>query len=490
MTERIREYIKQYHMIVSGDTVCVGLSGGADSVCLLLILLELYGGRNKEEVRICAVHVNHQLRGEEADGDEQFVRELCELHRVPLQVKRFPVAEIASQNGIGTEEAGRLVRHKAYRECLDSFGASVIALAHHANDRAETFLFHAARGSSLAGLAGIRAVQPFTYAGLKPEDKEMCRGASIIRPLLCVTRKEIESWLSGRGQSWRTDETNRDEAYTRNAIRHSGIPFLEKQVNEQAVRHIAEACADLEEADRYLKAEAIQRAGRYIQYLDQEIRISALLTEQPLILQGYILLDALERAGGSRKDLGREQVRQLQGLFGMQTGKRIDLPYGLYAVRDYEGIRLCRRKQIPGTEETIPVTGPGTYVWRSWQFHVRILENPGKDSPEGSVVSDDIIPRKKYTKWMDCDKIDGILCIRNRKQGDRIVVNTLGGSRKLKDYLIDEKVPREERDAIPLLASGQQIWWAVGYRISEAAKVTEQTRKILEITAVPATDPE
>ena len=91
---------------------------------------------------------------------------------------------------------------------------------------------------------------------------------------------------------------------------------------------------------------------------------------------------------------------------------------------------------------------------------------------------------------MDCDKIDGILCIRNRKQGDRIVVNTLGGSRKLKDYLIDEKVPREERDAIPLLASGQQIWWAVGYRISEAAKVTEQTRKILEITAVPATDPE
>ena len=482
MTDTIRQYIQQHRMILPGGTVCVGLSGGADSVCLLLVLLELYCSPDSS-VRVRAVHINHQLRGESADADERFVRELCSRNHVPLQIFRYPVAEIAEKNGTGTEEAGRMVRHEAYRKCLEGQDTAVIALAHHANDCAETFLFHAARGSSLAGLAGIRPVQPFSVPGASSP------GAAIIRPLLCVTRREIEEWLSARGQTWRTDETNLDQSFSRNTIRHSVIPFLEEHINTEAVRHMAEACADLDEADRFLKAEARQRAGRYVQQRDGEIRVAAALQEQPAVLQGCILLDILEKIGGERKDLGREQVRQLQELFRMQTGRRIDLPYSMRAEREYEGIRIFRRNaeqpaEDPETmEKAAVITGPGTYIWNDWRFSVRVREAPWKETPGGFAACADEIPRNKYTKWLDCDKIDGNLCIRSRRNADRLVINAQGGSRKLKAYLIDEKVPAEERDAIPLLASGTRILWVVGRRISEDAKVTEQTRKIMEITA-------
>ena len=553
MTESIRKYIQEHQMIAPGDTVCIGLSGGADSVCLLLVLLELYGIRadirsnTRSDVRydarsdnitdttfgtisrsvwLTAVHVNHQLRGDAADADEQFVRELCEKYEVPLYTYRYPVADIAAEKGIGTEEAGRLVRQEAYRDCLSRRGASVIALAHHANDRAETFLFHAARGTSLGGLAGIRPVQPFapvdrqtdkadgradkadgqadkadrqTYKVDGRADKADSgaespgRTASIIRPLLCVTREEIEAWLTSRCQPWRTDETNRDESYTRNAIRHSIIPLLEKQINSQTVRHIAEVSSDLDETDRFLREEAMRRAAQYVRQTPVGIQVLSSIEEQPGIMQGYILIDVLEKAGGSRRDLGREQVRQLRELFHLHPGKQIDLPYGLCAVKEAEGILISRRKDRKTEEKKdtgkaagpVSVTGPGTYSWGAWQFQVRILDNAVSGGSQETSVRMQDIPRKKYTKWMDCDKINGTLCIRGRMQGDRMIINAQGGSRKLKDYLIDEKIPCAKRDDIPLLASGSQIYWAVGYRISEEIKVTEQTKHILEITALP-----
>ena len=218
--------IQQYTMIEAGDTVCVGVSGGADSICLLRILCAYYGnspeGTSEKEasgavpaVRLAAVHVDHRLRGADSDADAAFVRELCRELQVPLRVFSYPVAEIAKERGIGTEEAGRLVRREAYRACMDELGARKIALAHQANDRAETFLFHAARGTSVAGLAGIRPVQPFS-----PERPDCL----ILRPLLGVTRDEIEDWLRAHGYPWRTDATNASDAYARNVIRNRVIP--------------------------------------------------------------------------------------------------------------------------------------------------------------------------------------------------------------------------------------------------------------------------
>ena len=221
MRERILAYIRRYHMVEEGDRVCVGLSGGADSLCLLVILQEL-----SEElgIRLQAVHVNHGLRGEESDQDQAFTERLCREREIPLFVYARRVGEIARELGVGTEEAGRLVRQQIYLQCMQEHGSTKIALAHHQNDLAETLLFHLARGTSLRGLGAIRPVSGF-----------------LIRPLLCVSRGELEQELRSRGMTWRTDSTNLQDQYTRNCIRHHLIPSLVDEVNAQAVAHMAQA---------------------------------------------------------------------------------------------------------------------------------------------------------------------------------------------------------------------------------------------------------
>lgn len=243
MKKKVLNFIRKYQMIVRGDKVCVGFSGGADSVCLLQMLTEL-----KDEIgfRLEAVHVNHNLRGGESDGDQRFAEEFCRDRGIPLHLYSCPVAETAKQNGWGLEEAGRHVRQEIYGECRSRFGIHKIALAHHQNDLAETLLFHLARGTSLEGMAAVRPVR-----------------GEIIRPLLCVTREEIEEELRRRGMAWRTDSSNLKDDYTRNCIRHQVIPVLQEKVNRRAVGHMAAAGGDLVEAAEFVRGEAEKRRERW-----------------------------------------------------------------------------------------------------------------------------------------------------------------------------------------------------------------------------------
>ncbi len=589
-------YIRRFHMIDKGDMVLAGVSGGADSVCLLLVLDTL---REKESFHLAAVHVNHNIRGEDADADEEYVRKICREREIPLYVYSFPVTDIARREKRGLEETGRLLRQQAFRDALrkaevpysdnaqeqDRIGGGdgerrgrKIALAHHANDLAETVLFQTARGSSLAGLAGIRpvsriggpweAVQDGVYpdgtsrpgsirhpdcAGGRDSDgrKKMPDELTVIHPLLFARRKDIEAWLRERNICWRTDATNLDEEYSRNSLRHHVIPYLEEHVNSAAVRHIRELAEDAAEADEYLRAEARRREVGLVEVrgrvgADMADRQSAdgsgqakipgnsgenprvflrdALLQEPEVLQRYLLMDALETASGRKKDLGREQLRQLRELFDMSAGKRIDLPYGIRAVRRYDGIELVRgsagkahgdKDEVRGsTDEThgdedelrgsagkahddkdevrgnpeipdagtdtalhaaVPVTGEGIFFFGEWKFTCRRMRGtPGTEKK---------IPSNRYTKYFDYDKIGNNIVFRTRLAGDRIVVTDAGQTQKLKDYFINEKIPRDERDRIPLLASGQQIFWAVGGRISEDCRITEDTENILEITA-------
>ena len=476
LEKRVRRYLNDNQMLQEGDVICIGISGGADSVCLLH-MLERFSRQSGDDVfpsfTLMALHVNHQLRGEESDADERFVRELCHLWKIPLVVLRFPVADLAEQHGVGLEEAGRMVRQEAFRDCLINHGATKIALAHQANDQAETFLFHAARGTSIGGLAAIRPVQQF-------------EAASVIRPLLCLERTEIETWLTENGYSWRNDATNAEDTYIRNGIRHHVITYIEEHVNAQAVRHMADIAGDLAEADAFLKKETEKRAERLLESGEdpKSLRIrEELIREEPFI-QGRILLDAMEKISGRRKDLGRMQVQQLQRLFFLPVGSKTDLPYTMQAVREYAGVRLDR-KDTAGSDEAskrvcaateISVSGNGSCIWESWEFTWRVL-------PATEEIRPDTIPEKQYTKWLDYDKIRQNLVLRSRRKGDYLIVNTDGGKQKLKEYLINQKIPRDMRDQIPMLASGSEIWWVIGGRISETAKITRRTRWILEIKA-------
>ena len=453
MKKKVLEYIRKYQMVSPGERICVGFSGGADSVCLLVILQEL-----SEElgIELEAVHVNHNLRGDESDEDQSFAEEFCRYRGIPLHLYSFPVAETAKKQGTGLEEAGRSARQQAFEDCRQSFGADKIALAHHRNDSAETLLFHLARGTSLAGLTGIRPVT-----------------GDVIRPLLWAGRQEIREELGSRKISWREDSSNLSNAYTRNFIRHKVIPALE-EMNSRAVEHIAAAGEDLLAAEGFLATECGKREKKYCRKTPAgDWLIDAALAEEPEFLMRKVIFSVLGKAAGSGKDLGRSHVLSVEALFRGRTGSRIRLPGKLAAVREYGGIRIgnleerSRPAGIPLPE--IPVMGPGKYLLQAGFLDCCLCKREEK------------IPEKKYTTWLDYDRIKNGLVLRTRKPGDYLIINRSGGRKKLKDYMIDAKIPREERDRILLLASGSQIFWVVGYRISESCKVTEETRQVMRI---------
>lgn len=560
-------YIRRFHMIDEGDVVIAGVSGGADSVCLLLVLNAL---REKRSFHLAAVHVNHNIRGADADADEEYVRTICRERKIPLYVYSFPVTEIARREKRGLEETGRLLRQQAFRDAVckaerlflseatgeradnpkrrrvteargrgGAAGGVKIALAHHANDLAETALFQAVRGSSLAGLAGIRPVSRIDAAWDDAHAKELIHQQTpledgtawedarteelmVIHPLLFVRRREIEAWLREQNICWRTDATNLDEGYSRNCLRQRVIPYLEEHLNPEAVRHIRELAEDAAEADEYLHAEARKRESELVEVGSNGdggviVFLKDAVMQEAEVIQRYILMDALEMVSGRKKDLGREQLRQLRELFSMSAGKGVDLPYGVRAVRRYDGIRLVRgdaalscgsrdlsrggtdlcsesrdlsrrdaelcteRKDLScrssdlAQSAAVPVTGEGTFFFRGWRFTCRQMRGyPGAEKK---------IPLNRYTKYFDYDKIGTNIVFRTRLAGDRIAVTDTGQTKKLKDYFINEKIPRDERGEIPLLASGQRIFWVVGGRISGDCRITDKTKNILEITA-------
>ena len=339
LEKRAVAFIKEHKLACEGGEIAVALSGGADSVCLLLVLDAC---REELGIRLSALHLNHALRGAEADADEAFCRALCEEKNIPFVSEKEDIAALAKAQGLGTEEAGRLARRRLYAT------KDIVALAHHSGDRAETFLFRAARGSALAGLSGMREKEALDDSG--------AIRTRLIRPLLFATRAEIEAYLKERQQPWREDATNECEDFTRNAIRRSVLPLLAEKVNPEAARHLAEAAESLALADDFLREEATKRGGEYIrrgfseegEEPEEEILLFEEIRKLPEVLQGYLAAEAVRLAAGSTRDIGRLHLRQLLSLFALPVGKKAQLPGGLTAVRERDHLRLrCGKKHPP-----------------------------------------------------------------------------------------------------------------------------------------------
>ena len=460
--ERVAAYIKAHNMIKENETVCVGLSGGADSVFLLQVLWEL---RDLLGIRLSAFHVNHCLRGAESDADQAFAQRFCAEKGIQCRVYAYDISALSADEKKGTEEMGRLMRRKSAQECLADGFADKIALAHHLNDRAETVLFHLARGSSLAGLSGIRPVN-----------------GKIIRPLLFLKREEIETALLERRISWCTDSTNLQADCTRNILRLEVLPILTESVNAGSAAHIAEAAEDLALADSLLADLAAQKSPDLTAVRKEGILLLPPLTGENRLLAGYIVLDALKKLSGTSVDLTRTAVRQVLFLMEAQTGRRIDLPYGITAERGYDGVLLRKKQTEPETDRTAEVLLEiGREVrFQGMTFFAELEKN--RDPMEK-------IPKKIYTKWFDYDKMAGCV-LRFRRNGDYLYTDSAMHKKKLKDYLIDEKIPLRERDRLVCLANGARIAWVAGYRISEDCRVTKDTKRILKITVLGGNEDE
>ena len=460
MIEKVFAYIRNYHMIETGDCIIAGVSGGADSVCLLFVLMEL---RKTLGFSLEAVHVEHGIRGEESLEDAGFTERLCKENEIPCRIYTYDVPGRAREERLTLEEAARKCRYEAFLLACEGKERAKIAVAHNQDDQAETILWNLARGTGLRGLCGMRPVN-----------------GRILRPLLCVSRREIEAYLKERGQCFRTDSTNLSDAYTRNRMRRQILPAMEEGLNAQARMHIAEAGGRILRAQEYLEKLAEEKARRISEMRDGEVWVSAedFLAEER-VMQEYMLRIWMERLGGGLKDVGAVHLEEVLRLAEKQSGKHLRLPGGREARRTGRYLVLHRAEEqaTDGSEQRqeTPLLVPGESVWGGYRI-ITSLE-PYKNQ---------IIPEKKYTKWLDYDTIKNTILLRSRRSGDYFTAD--GGRRKLKKYFIDEKVLKEYRDQVLLLADGSHILWAVGYRISETCKVTEHTKKILKIQVMEEQD--
>lgn len=452
--KKVLEYIEKYHMIQPGDCVIAGVSGGADSLCLLFVLADL---RRSLDFRLEAVHVEHGIRGEESLGDAAYVEEICKSADIPFHLFSCKVPERARRERISVEEAARKCRYEAFEEARRGCAGTKIAVAHNADDQAETILFNLVRGSGMRGLCGMRPVN-----------------GNVIRPLLAVNRGEIEAWLTRRQLRWRTDSTNLELAYTRNRLRRRVIPLLEQELNEQASRHIVQAGERLSRAEVFLEKLGEEKAQKMCELKEGQFWVDReKLLAQEEIMQEYILRGLMEKLGTGLRDIQAEHYRQMQKLAGGVSGRQISLPQGNVCRCTGRFLVLGRPETFKEQPPRVELPIPGEAFWGPWRVTASV--EPWENQ---------IIPEKKYTKWLDYDTIKNTIQLRSRRPGDYFY--TASGRKKLKRYFIDEKILQEERDRVLLVADGDHVLWIVGHRISQQCKVTEDTRRILKIQVVEA----
>ena len=473
MIKKVLEYVKKYHMIESGDTIVAGVSGGADSVCLLFMLAEM---QKQISFSVEVVHVNHKVRPDAAQ-DACFVRELCAKQGIAFHLVEENVKERAKECGISEEEAGRAVRYDAFEKALENKKGK-IAVAHNSNDRAETMLFHLFRGTGLTGASGIRPVN-----------------GKIIRPLLCLRRSEIEQWLETEGYSFCQDSTNAQDFYTRNRIRHHILPYAEQEICQGAVANMSRAADQLLSAEEYIARQTKAAMERCVQVEDEGetviIKIPELLKEDTY-LRGRILMESVAMAAGRKKDITAAHIHSMESLFRGEGSKELHLPYGITVYKKYEWGMIQRKDKKIGLnkaecEISIPIS---LYIENrvgEGALRLSAVRVPGLGMVEFTVFSrkdSQNIPEKTYTKWFDYDKITSSVMFRTKRPGDYLTINRQMGHKSLQDYFVNEKIPKEERNQIYLLAEGKHVMWIPGLRISEYYKIHKDTRTILQVSIV------
>lgn len=469
MVKKIKCFMEEHHMVMPDERVLLGVSGGADSVCLCLVFAEL---AQELGCTFEVVHVEHGIRGAESRRDAAFVQALCARLGILFHEKDVDVPSYAGKHRLGEEEAARILRYEAFAELANP--GTKIAVAHHMEDNAETILFQMIRGSGLDGICGMQPVRTDTG------------GHTFIRPLLCVCRSEIEAFLKERGQEFCLDSTNRKMQYSRNRIRHNVLPELVR-MNPQAVAHMNQTAARLAELREYMEQALMQEYDHVVDAQNGRLLIHIKeFSRLPKVLQTRLLHRAACEAAGAKKDISAIHLKAVQELISKQTGASLNLPHQLVAKRVYDDIVL--EKPEPEMENTVCLK----------EISQKQLENLKESEEKQMHIEVDgaffllqilpfdgnfaKIPQKMYTKWFDYDKIKSGIFIRNRKQEDFFLLDKNGHHKKLKDYLTNEKIPASERDKLLLLARESQILWIIGRRMGYGAEITENTRTVLAVT--------
>ncbi len=441
-------------MLSSGSTILVAVSGGIDSVVLLDLLQRL---TPDYEVSLHVAHLDHGLR-RTSSGDARFAERLAEKHDLPLRVSRLDPDVLAAHRTHGTEGAARAARYAFFESAAAEVGAERIALGHTADDQVETVLHRLVRGTGATGLRGIPPVR-----------------SPYIRPLIEVARSEVLEYARARQLAWRVDPSNVDPSFARNRIRHRVVPELER-INPkagEAIRRAALLAAEAEEAGRFLTATL------WVAVCSDEgedrltLRRDALST-YPRTLQKLLLREGARRVRGDLSGIEHDHIEAGARLIaGGAAHGELSLP-GLHVRVQSDEILLSRTDKSP---------------LEAWAYPVDLGETVIPDPPLAIrlAISREEAPQTntedRWTEHADADRIAFPLVLRSRRDGDRFTPLGLGASVKLKDLLINERVPYYDRDRVALLCDREKIVWVVGVRLSDEVRITDATRRVLTMRA-------
>ncbi|AUG56238.1 tRNA lysidine(34) synthetase TilS [Acetivibrio saccincola] len=460
IVEKVLKDIKDKNLIERGDTVVVGLSGGPDSVCLLHVLKSIEKIMN---IKIKAVHVNHMLRGQDSFDDEEYVKILCKKLNVDLRTEQINLADIAKKKKLSIEEAGREERYRIFEKAAKEFNGDKIAVAHNKNDQAETVLMNIIRGTGLSGLRGM----------------DFKRG-KIIRPLLGIDRLEIEGYCNKYKLKPRIDRTNLESIYTRNKIRLDLIPYINESFSTDIVSKLVKM------------SEIIKNENDFIEYYTDKLYNKALVkrSEGEVELnteifnnyhkgvKGRILRKAIKEVTGFIRGIESIHIDDAIGLaLDGRVGAVIHLPHKIRVEKSYRTLKVYQFKGFPQVNlYNVKLNIPGDTLVQEDKFILRASIINGLNTA-------DYKKNQKTSKvqYFDYDKLKGGINIRKREGGDIIKPVNSNGTKKLKKYFIDEKIPIDIRNHIPLVAKGKEIVWIIGYVISDKFKITKDTQKILKL---------
>ncbi|MCX8129888.1 MAG: tRNA lysidine(34) synthetase TilS [Clostridia bacterium] len=460
--KKVLNTIRKFNLVQSGESIIVGVSGGPDSVCLLHVLHTLIGELNINN--IYAVHINHMLRGDESRLDEEYVVDLCEKLGIRLFSKSFDIKAISRGKSISIEEAGREVRYGQFEAVSAEVGAEKIAVAHNRNDQAETVLMHIIRGAGLEGLQGM----------------EFRRGR-IIRPLMEIERSDIEKYCSEKRLNPRTDSSNLKNIYTRNKVRLDLIPFIDNLFKTDITDKLVKASVLLRDDNNYINANVSRIFDQCVisrSRQDIQLDISAINSQHPAIKK-RLVRNAVREVKGDLK--GIENIH-IEGTIAViqsgKTGIEIHLPFNIRVRKSYNILRIFLHNGSEQVDTAFDrsLNVPGQTVGENQDTFIKAeIEEMIKDKDYNKDA------QYSLAKYFDYEKLKTGISIRTRKEGDIFKPYKSNGTKKLKEYFIDNKIPKEERARIPVIAKGNEIVWIIGHKISDKFKVTENTKSILKL---------
>ncbi len=450
--ERFERFALDHKLFKNGEKVLIGFSGGADSTALLLALWHL---KSRFGLSLLAAHINYNLRGQDSLEDEKFVKEFCFQRNISLVIKNVKIKSASN-----LENNARNIRFRYFNKLKRSYNVSKIALGHNREDQAETMIYRMFRGSGYTGIKGI-----------------LPKNGNTVHPLLCFSKADIIEYLQTENVSWREDLSNQENTFTRNKIRNEMIPWIQENLNPKVINKLYNAAALFSDTDEILRELAKRRLlNAQIKHSKNGYKFSLkIIKKMRPVLRFYLYREIYKKFNNKEKDFYHSNFEEIEAILDADGSKRVDLPHNVFVFKEYNELIFTDRDKSTEINVDNKKEISGLRIRSTFEDY-RIIMKKLKILPPKRYLYED-----KNTIYLDMDKTSFPFIIRHRQPGDKFFPLGMKHAKKLKDFFIDEKVPKFERDKVLIFCDSEKILWVAGYRIDNRINVSSKTKNILRI---------